>query len=47
MSEDSGSELGAVTTLGGAVNHGDLDARLATLRTMAEVLDESGLGEGA
>jgi F420-dependent oxidoreductase-like protein len=36
-----------VTTLNVAVYHGDLEARLATLRTMAELLDESGLGEGA
>jgi F420-dependent oxidoreductase-like protein len=36
-----------VTTLSVAINHGDLDQRLQTLRTMAEVLDESGLGEGA
>jgi hypothetical protein len=36
-----------VTTLSVAVNHGDLDQRLQTLRTMAELLDESGLGEGA
>ena len=36
-----------VTTLTIATYHGDLDAKLATLRTMAEVLDESGLGEGS
>jgi F420-dependent oxidoreductase-like protein len=36
-----------VTTLSISVYHGDLDSRLATLRTMAELLDESGLGEGA
>jgi alkanesulfonate monooxygenase SsuD/methylene tetrahydromethanopterin reductase-like flavin-dependent oxidoreductase (luciferase family) len=36
-----------VTTLNVAVYHGDLDSRLATLRTMAELLDESGLGEVA
>jgi F420-dependent oxidoreductase-like protein len=36
-----------VTTLSISVYHGDLDARLGTLRTMAELLDESGLGDGA
>ena len=33
-----------VTTLTIAVYAGDLEERMATVRTMAEVLDESGLG---
>ena len=36
-----------VTTLSVSTFHGDLDSRIGTLRTMAELLDESGLGEGA
>ena len=36
-----------VTTLSVSTFHGDLGTRLGTLRTMAELLDESGLGEGA
>jgi F420-dependent oxidoreductase-like protein len=36
-----------VTTLTVALYAGDLDARLQTLRTMTELLDESGLGESA
>jgi F420-dependent oxidoreductase-like protein len=36
-----------VTTLSVSCAHGDLPARLDTLRTMAELLDESGLGAGA
>jgi F420-dependent oxidoreductase-like protein len=36
-----------VTTLSVAAQTGDLDQRLQTLRTMAELLDESGLGERA
>jgi F420-dependent oxidoreductase-like protein len=40
------SEAG-VTTLSVAVHHGDLEHKIATLRTMAELLDESGLGAGA
>jgi F420-dependent oxidoreductase-like protein len=36
-----------VTTLNVSTFHGDLESRLTTLRTMAELLDESGLGEGA
>jgi F420-dependent oxidoreductase-like protein len=36
-----------VTTLSVAVNQGDLEGRRQTLRTMTEVLDESGLGESA
>jgi hypothetical protein len=36
-----------VTTLSISTNHGDLDTRISTLRTMAELLDESGLGESA
>ena len=34
-----------VTTLAVASYGGPLDERVATLRTMAEALDESGLGE--
>ena len=36
-----------VTTLSVSTFHGDLETRLGTLRTMAELLEESGLGEGA
>ncbi len=36
-----------VTTLSVAPQQGDLEQRLQTLRTMAELLDESGLGEAA
>jgi F420-dependent oxidoreductase-like protein len=36
-----------VTTLSISTYHGDLATRIGTLRTMAEVLDEAGLGESA
>jgi F420-dependent oxidoreductase-like protein len=36
-----------VTTLSITSYHGDLETQLGTLRTMAELLDEAGLGEGA
>jgi F420-dependent oxidoreductase-like protein len=36
-----------VTTLSITAYHGDLGQRIQTLRTMAELLDESGLGESA
>jgi hypothetical protein len=36
-----------VTTLSVQAYHGDLATRIETLRTMAELLDETGLAEGA